>query len=335
MGDHEAKPHTRRNGSFHCKNRSRLGDNTTHNGRLGLLCACRRRTLRVVDPEWNQSWTHHEYQYALLRRIPILVFIREPSSIPPDKSESNPEQRLRLDAFLAEIRGNHLCKMWTSKHQLMHEVGTALSARIDDDMRSRNKPLGWRRAVAPRVTPSISSMRNWVIASQLSPFTDALRKALDKERDRLGIVYSPEFRLTAKQHFFEYRRLLSRFMEEAPNGSWLFTNYPEDNHNPHSPDDEDRLIQELLRKNKRLICFESGHNLRARGNFPSEFNPVGVIDTNAPYAIQWLIRHMTSCIWRKHGIKQIEIVSIMGPCAFNTQERAMKYSTFLLVCSTA
>lgn len=174
---------------------------------------------------------------------------------------------------------------------------------------------------------------NWVIVSQRSPFTSALRNALEKEREELGIIRFPKFALPAEQHHIEYPRLLRQFIREAPPGSWLFTNYPEDDLNKQPPEVEEDLITKLLSRNRRMICFESGHNLWKRaedlarnGNIP--VNPVGVIDTDAPHAIEALIKHMTDNVWRREDIHQIEIVSVMGPRAANTQERGRKYLEF-------
>lgn len=174
----------------------------------------------------------------------------------------------------------------------------------------------------------ICRVKNWVIVSQLSPFTAALRDALEKRSDKLGIVRFPKFEKSADEHHDEYPQWLYKFMREAPKGSWLFTNYAEDDRKQISEPDEDRLIDDLSNQSKRMICFESGHNLwaRARERVREAVNPISVIETNADHAIKQLIRHMTTHVWRKQ--EQIEIVSVMGPRAANTEERGRKYLEF-------
>lgn len=175
---------------------------------------------------------------------------------------------------------------------------------------------------------------NWIIVSDRSAFGKALRTALMKKRRDLDILRHPDFKAPAAEHKHEYARLLSAFRHEAPHGSWLFTNYAEDEKNPHPEPEDMELIEDLVRQRKRMICFESGHNLQKRANnwrehqdFPDkDYNPVGVIQTPADQAISDLIKHMADHVWRKH--QELEVVSIMGPRAGNMDERGRKYFEF-------
>jgi TIR domain len=178
----------------------------------------------------------------------------------------------------------------------------------------------------------ICRVKNWVILSERSPFTNELREALAKRGEELGIARYSKFKRRAIDHNEEYAEFLEEFLNEAPHGSWLFTNYAEDTLNEHSEDEENQLIQQLVSQKKRMICFESGHALwlkaRRLARKQGKRNPVGVIETNAGHAIEQLIRHMTTHVWRSRKISDIEIVSVMGPLAANTQERGRKYLEF-------
>ena len=232
--------------------------------------------------------------------------------------------------------------------KVRYEIGTALdqgirvipllvagadmpnAKQLPKDLRRLAKCMAIHRYVLKDLVKQICRVSNWVIVSDRSPFTKTLRDALMEKSEQLRIVRCPKFALKAEQHHVEYPRLLAQFMNEAPHGSWLFTNYPEDERNKRPPDEESLLIKQLLRQKKRMICFESGHNLwrRARKYIGNGNNPVGVIETHAGHAIEQLIRHMTTHVWRKDDIGQIEIVSVMGPRAANTQERGRKYLEF-------
>jgi hypothetical protein len=290
-----------------------------------------------VEKNWDRSWTQHEYEYATSRGIPVLVFIREIASITLDKGETDPEKCRRLNAFCADLRRKHHTMAWKTVEELTGKIQNAISSQIESPY--RKPPTGWYREVSPGV-PSVVKLvsnsgpnlgkTNWVIVSQHSPFTYALREALEKQLVPLGIVHFPKFERPAEEHGKEYDQLLKDFMLQAPPGSWLFTNYPEDERNKdqRSKDREKWLIDGLQSQKKRMICFESGHNLwgRAERLVGHGNNPVGVVETDAGDAIERLVRRMTARVWS--NVDRIEIVSVMGPQAANTQERGRRYIEF-------
>jgi len=176
----------------------------------------------------------------------------------------------------------------------------------------------------------ICRFKNWVIVSQYSEFGRAMRAAIDDERDELNIVRYPNFEQGEEKHNAEYSALLRAFLRDSMHGSWLFTVYPEDEQNIFSEDDETKMIEQLARQSKRLVCFESGENVlkRARTLIPEGPVPVGVIKTNSGHAIEQLIQLMAKEVWRKDEVQQIEIVSVMGPRCATSEERGMKYLEF-------
>lgn len=265
--------------------------------------------------------------------------------------ETVDENLLRSDVLLAIIGTKWLDLLrdrHPERHKVRYEICTALNRgirvipvlvagaempkpeQLPKDLSTLAECMAIRGDVLKNIEEQICRVKNWVILSQLSPFTAALRNSLEKRRDEFGIVRFPRFEMSAEQHHIEYMRLLGEFMHEAPHGSWLFTNYPEDERNKRAEPEENEMIRKLLKQKKRMICFESGHNLwaRARKLVGEASNPVSIIETNAAHAIEQLIRHMTTHVWRKKAIKQIEIVSVMGPRAANTQERGRKYLEF-------
>lgn len=101
-----------------------------------------------IEKRWGKSWTHYEYEYAALRGMPILVFIRDPSHINVDKSETNPVQQRLLKAFIRQLKNRHLLQSWKTKADLATEVTTALNAQINEDRGTGKGRLGWHRGDA-------------------------------------------------------------------------------------------------------------------------------------------------------------------------------------------
>lgn len=87
------------------------------------------------------SYTEKEYDYALSKKIPILVFIhRNPDSIPFGKSEKDPDKLEKLNEFKNKVSKNRLVKYWEHKDELAGLVAFSLSNAIKMYPRS-----GWIR----------------------------------------------------------------------------------------------------------------------------------------------------------------------------------------------
>lgn len=93
----------------------------------------------------GKSWTEKEYEHAVSRNIPVLVFLRSKHSITADKMEDDPAQREKLDNFKRRVRDRHLCKEWTTAEELVGQVMNALNNHILDDEETGNARPGWYR----------------------------------------------------------------------------------------------------------------------------------------------------------------------------------------------
>lgn len=97
-----------------------------------------------VDKD-GKSWTEKEYEYAISRGIPVLVFIRSKKSITADMVEDDAVLREKLETFKGAVRERHLYREWATKDELVGQVSNALLQHIiDDEDRGVSRP-GWYR----------------------------------------------------------------------------------------------------------------------------------------------------------------------------------------------
>jgi hypothetical protein len=88
------------------------------------------------------SYTEKEYDYAIERGIKVLAFLHgKPGDISNDKSELDPELRLRLDTFRGKASTGRLVKSWTKAEELPGLVALSLSKTI-----KTYPAIGWVRA---------------------------------------------------------------------------------------------------------------------------------------------------------------------------------------------
>ncbi len=92
-----------------------------------------------INPDEGISFTEQEYNYAVERGIPVLVFIRDKNSISMADCDTG-EKKRKLDAFIKRIGNKKTVKFWTDLANLKFDVITALN-------REKNNPdilkKGW------------------------------------------------------------------------------------------------------------------------------------------------------------------------------------------------
>lgn len=90
----------------------------------------------------GRSYTEKEYDYAVKRKVPVLVFPHEkPGMIPGDKSDKSQEDRDSTEKFRKKASKGKLVKGWSNPDQLAGHVSTSLAATM------RKFPaVGWVRA---------------------------------------------------------------------------------------------------------------------------------------------------------------------------------------------
>ena len=87
------------------------------------------------------SYTEKEYDYALEKGIPILVFIHSnPEKLPRDFTETDGGQWEKLDAFKEKVGKNRLVRQWITPNDLASEIILSLTEAFENHPR-----LGWSR----------------------------------------------------------------------------------------------------------------------------------------------------------------------------------------------
>jgi tetratricopeptide (TPR) repeat protein len=111
------------------------------------------------------SFTEKEYEYALEKNIPILVFPHgETGSIPVAKSDTDPNAVARLTSFRDRATTGRLVRFWKTRNELKEKALVALSTVF-----SEQPGDGWVRAT--RVASESSSL-GAVSATQTKPSGD-------------------------------------------------------------------------------------------------------------------------------------------------------------------
>jgi hypothetical protein len=87
------------------------------------------------------SYCEKEYDYALERELPVIpLLFRDPNSLPPEKQESNPDTRLKLEAFRTRLAERRLAAFWRNQTELCLALVKSLAATI-----TRHPRPGWVR----------------------------------------------------------------------------------------------------------------------------------------------------------------------------------------------
>lgn len=129
-----------------------------------------------VDKKDGLSWTEKEYEYAVKKGLPVLVFVRSKGSITADELDDDPERATKLAAFRARVQEAHLCQTWNEKEDLVGKVSEAIRSHIiDDEDRGTTRP-GWYRG---NEIPSASTLEEF---ARLSSEAERLRNELNALR---------------------------------------------------------------------------------------------------------------------------------------------------------
>ena len=104
------------------------------------------------------GYTEKEYDYAIKKGIPVLVFIhRNPDQLPSIKTEKNSDLIHKLENFKKKVSNGRLRSQWESGDELKNEVGKALRKAF-----STNPRPGWIRATEKEFSVISSTESNSV-----------------------------------------------------------------------------------------------------------------------------------------------------------------------------
>lgn len=92
-----------------------------------------------INSNTGISYTEQEYNYAVSKNIPVLVFLHDdPYNLPAEKRED--DQKGKLEVFRKKVSENRMCRMWNTTNDLVSSVLISLTEEI-----SENPQLGWIR----------------------------------------------------------------------------------------------------------------------------------------------------------------------------------------------
>ncbi|UAL07455.1 MAG: DUF4062 domain-containing protein [Candidatus Methanogranum gryphiswaldense] len=98
----------------------------------------------------GKSYTEKEYEYALEKKIPVLVFIPENiEDMPSEKKEETEEGKIKYSQFIKRLTDSHHLRHWKNKYHLCLEVLKAI-----DETKDEKPAVGWIRG--DTIPPEIS-----------------------------------------------------------------------------------------------------------------------------------------------------------------------------------
>lgn len=96
-----------------------------------------------VHPDTGKSYTEMEYDYAIERGIPVLVFaIDDNVKLASDKIETDEDKKDKLKKFRTKAMTNRLASIWASTEDLTGKLAISIMKA-----KTEIKRLGWQRAV--------------------------------------------------------------------------------------------------------------------------------------------------------------------------------------------
>lgn len=96
-----------------------------------------------TSPEAKISYTEMEYNYAIEKGIPVLVFALDESvDVPPEKMESDPLNEAKLKVFRDRALSGRMATIWSTTEDLGEKLGISIMKAKYEMQRP-----GWQRAV--------------------------------------------------------------------------------------------------------------------------------------------------------------------------------------------
>jgi Domain of unknown function (DUF4062) len=147
----------------------------------------------------GMSWTEKEYEYAISKQIPSLVFIRSKASISAVNVEDNSSLAKKLESFKKRVKERHHCVEWGTKEELVASVSNALRNHILDDEDSGTPRPGWYRGdELPKAATLDEFARLSTEAAELKSKLESLRAGI-ADAPSLALVYRNQLPVT-KEH---------------------------------------------------------------------------------------------------------------------------------------
>lgn len=123
-----------------------------------------------INSNTGVSFTEQEYDYAVEKGIPVLVFLHDdPYNLPVEKRDD--DKRELLEKFRTKVSDGRLCKMWHKSSELTSLVIISLIEEV-----AENPQMGWTRGDIADSTELLSQI-------------NALRIKLDEKEEKIKTLH--------------------------------------------------------------------------------------------------------------------------------------------------
>lgn len=138
------------------------------------------------------SWIEKEYEYALSKSIPLLVFIKDDKSITKVEEDSNQKSKNKLKEFKKRLCKEKYNRKWTTVDSLSKEINSAILNALNENPRP-----GWIKANGfvkdnseTRTDLLVQSLYSKYLKKTIS-FDFQVNQVINKENKR--IIYTNTF----------------------------------------------------------------------------------------------------------------------------------------------
>lgn len=129
----------------------------------------------TINSTTGISYTEQEYDYAVSKNIPVLVFLHDnPYNLPAEKRDDDKKEA--LEKFRNKVSNNRLCKMWNNMNDIVASVLTSLIEETNE-----NPQLGWTRGNSYDPTELLSQI------NELRVEKEGLEKEILKLRSIINV----------------------------------------------------------------------------------------------------------------------------------------------------
>lgn len=155
-----------------------------------------------VHPDTGKSYTEMEYDYAIERGIPVLVFaIDDNVKLASDKIETDEDRKDKLKKFRTKAMTNRLASIWASTEDLTGKLAISIMKA-----KTEIKRPGWQRAV----DFDEASLRREIMAlksenEKLANDLKSVQEELSSLTEQTDIAFEHKD-ITIKYHYYENHR---------------------------------------------------------------------------------------------------------------------------------
>lgn len=131
-----------------------------------------------VDPQLDKSYTQLEYEYAVSKNIPILIFYpKDLNSVIIGKTDQNPEKLKKLETFLEDAKSNRLGKEYDNPDTLKSKFIVSMMALTKQSPR-----IGWIKGNQDNDTMLLRQL------NEIRKENEELRKKLSEKETTFNIT---------------------------------------------------------------------------------------------------------------------------------------------------